>query len=216
MSNTINLAEIAWIIKNLRGVLYLKEVNEERLNFLSKKFRYRNIGIPPTLTIKEKKPFIKLIYPSKTIEEFILSFKNPAIESISLASCYVSPVIAFLEDYKDLKPFAIEEVKIEDKLTDKELKRHLRIADYAVIDIYHWSTNFAYECLKKGDIENMIEKRRERVKQDIKRYWRISKEQGRAFIAYLDLADFIAKHLEIKKLEPLKATLSIVTAVLVI
>ncbi|MDL1972059.1 MAG: hypothetical protein LWW78_02270 [Deltaproteobacteria bacterium] len=36
------LSEIAWIIKNLRGVLYIREITEERLKFISKRFRYRN------------------------------------------------------------------------------------------------------------------------------------------------------------------------------
>jgi len=36
------LSEIAWIIKNLRGVSYIREITEERLKFISKRFRYRN------------------------------------------------------------------------------------------------------------------------------------------------------------------------------
>jgi len=32
------LSEIAWIIKNLRGVLYIREITEERLKFISKRF----------------------------------------------------------------------------------------------------------------------------------------------------------------------------------
>ncbi len=209
------LSEIAWIIKNLRGVLYIREITEERLKFISKRFRYRNLGIPPSIDIEQKRPFIKLIYPSEVIEKFVLDFKSLALESIVLASCYVSPIITFLKDYEDLKPFAIDEVKIERELNEKDLRLHLRIADYTVIDFYSWSTNFAYTCLREANIEEMIRERKRRVKQDKRRYWRIESKDGRTFISYLDLATFVSKRPRIKIDEEIKATLAIITAVVI-
>jgi hypothetical protein len=189
----MKLAEIAWIIKNLRGVVYLREVDEEKLKSIARRFKYRNIGILPSMVIEEKQPFIKLMYPSKDFERF-MKF-NRAVEAIALASCYVSPIITFQQDYKDLKPFSIDEVLINRELSEKDLKLHLRIADYSVIDFYRWAVGSLLSSLKEGKIEEHLEERRKRIEKDKKRYWRIASKEGKTFIAYLDLAHFFVEEL---------------------
>jgi hypothetical protein len=211
LSTGMKLAEIAWIIENLRGVVYLNKVNKEKLRTIARRFRYRNIGILPSMAVEEEKPFIKLVYPSKAVEKFKF---NPAVEAIALASCYVSPIITFQQDYEDLRPFAIDEVYTNKELDEKDLKLHFRIADYSVIDFYKWAVDSFCLSMEKGKIREHLEERRKRVEKDKRRYWRISSKEGKTFIAYLDLAQFLVEELDKERLEELISTFGIVTAVI--
>jgi hypothetical protein len=168
------------------------------------------------MIIEEEQPFIRLIYPSKVVERFISKF-NSAIEAIALASCYVSPIITFQQDYEDLKPFAIDEVYVNKKLSEKDLKLHFRIADYSVIDFYKWAVDSLCLSIKEGKIREHLEERRKRVEKDKRRYWRIASNEGKVFIAYLDLAQFLVEELNLdeEQLEDLASMFGIVAAVVV-
>ena len=187
--------QTAWLIKNLRGVLYCKE-DQTIVDLVAKKFRYRNVGVPRWLAEDigkrvEKKPFVKIDYPFEDVRQFIESLNpSPEVETIALASCYLCPILTSARDYKELKPFAIDEVYVGElgNISDRDLKLHLRIADYSVTDFYVWATTTLYESVKHGKLEEHIKERVERVKKDKKRYWRVAKESGDVFIAYVDLS----------------------------
>ncbi len=187
--------QTAWLIKNLRGVLYFKE-DKSVIDLAIRKFRYRNVGVPRWLAEEmgdkaDKKPFVRIDYPFEEIRQFLESL-NPTkeIETIALASCYLCPVITSLQDYKYLKPHAIDEIYAEE-INDKDLKLHLRIADYSVTDFYVWATTSLYESVKCGKLEEHIRERAERIKKDEKRYWRVARESGGVFVAYLDISSLL-------------------------
>ncbi len=204
-------ARTAWLIKNLRGVLYFKE-DASIVDFVAKKFRYRNIGVPRWLNVKEKKPFVFIDYPFEDIKRFVESLnKSPEVETIALASCYLCPILTSARDYKNLKPFVLDEVYAEE-LSDKDLKLHLRIADYSVTDFYVWATTSLYESVKQGRLEEHIKERLEKIKKDKKRYWRVLKESGDVFVAYLDLTKLLTTVSEIPEIAA--CAFSVVTAVI--
>ncbi|AEA46095.1 hypothetical protein [Archaeoglobus veneficus] len=211
--------QIAWLIKNLRGVLYFKE-DQTIVDFVAKKFRYRNVGVPRWLAEEigekiEKKPFVKIDYPFEDVRQFVESLNpSPEVETIALASCYLCPVLTSARDYRELKPFAINEVYVGEigDIGDKDLKLHLRIADYSVTDFYVWATTALYESVKHGKLEEHIKERAERIKKDKKRYWRVAKESGDTFIAYLDLSRLLSNISEMPEIAA--CAFGIVTAVI--
>ena len=202
------LRDYAIIVKNLRGVILanLEEANIENcLTWLQKRFKYRDLAIPPSLTnIKNfkglRKP-IKLFYPTEElkilvdmlVEEFNLS--SSIFEAIILASAYVSPIMAVGNWAKEnLEKFAVEKVLSNASLDNKSWKLHFRIADYSVLDAYKWFTNHSKKLWsKKLDAQKFKEERIKKVKNDSKRYWRLSKgeEKTKPLILYLDLAQAI-------------------------
>jgi hypothetical protein len=103
----------------------------------------------------------------------------------------------------------------------------MRIADYAAIDLYLWSTSSARGVLaalaSRSDVAHLLKERRERAERDKRRYWRVAAGEGQELVLYLDLLpplvekagpdalkDFIEAHGEL-----MLATLALVPAVVV-
>ena len=63
-------------------------------------------------------------------------------------------------------------------LMETEVKRNIRLVNYAIIDFYTETIKFAKE--------RNLEKRREIVKKDLKRFWRLKEGKGVAVI-YVDV-----------------------------
>ncbi|MEM4757367.1 MAG: hypothetical protein QW254_04940, partial [Desulfurococcaceae archaeon] len=101
----------AAIVKNLRGVVLL-ELGEKgvdkSLDWLIKRFRYRNLGLAPIIAEKYRdrikkhlagNPFRELAYPIASIKEFRgklaekLELSEEVLETLVFSSIYVSPVI---------------------------------------------------------------------------------------------------------------------------
>ena len=163
------------LVKNLRGIIYFNpalEVKKE-IDWLKKKFKYRDLGIGKTLAEKSKLPQI-----FKVLD--LLKERRVEIEAIKLASAFVSPLIVLKEkSLKDFEDLIIEKIKIKEKLNDRELKRNLRLINYSITDFYQESIELA----KKKDLKG----RKELIKKDLKRFWRLKFEKrGKAFIFYLD------------------------------
>jgi len=196
-------------LKNLRGVVlfYPDDGVEEELKWIINKFRYRNVGVTPTLLEKvggeqirarlSKKPFVSLPIPFPSIAEWITASARYAnidplvMESIILSSCFVSPLLVLKRTLmKDMLPFVVWTLESSTELNDQEIKRHLRIADYAVLDFYQTMTQGAYDALEMGDIQRLLEERKEKAKEDgQKRFWRLTAEgevQPRELVVYLD------------------------------
>ncbi len=162
-----------YLVKNLRGIVYFSEkVNAEKeLEWLKKKFRYRDLGVSETLKLKEK--WKRLITLSRIDE-------NPAIDSAFQASFFLCPLIILKEkSLRDFEKGIVAKLKTSQKLSDKELKFNLRLVNYSITDFYLK----AIELGKKHDLE----KRKELAEKDLKRFWRIEEsKKGKVLIAYID------------------------------
>ena len=231
----------AAIVKNLRGILLIEvgeKASEALVGWLVQRFRYRNIGIPPALFEHHKdffegykgKPFIELAYPVKTLHKLTklvvkeFAVIEEAAEAVVLASTYVSPIIALGKgSFEKLEPLKVEEVESKVELQDRDWKLHFRIADYTVLDFYQWSLENARRLWEKDvDLELLKHERKERIKKDKRRYWRLQKgETSFPFLLYLDLAQLAAEHAnflrKLKRLPPEEALagMGIITAVIV-
>ncbi|RLF16239.1 MAG: hypothetical protein DRJ97_01400 [Thermoprotei archaeon] len=206
----------ASLVKNLRGVVLIDpEEGEEGVKWLKDRFKYRNLGVPPTMLRgagdffkgkMEGKPFVELVYPTKSLEKLkelcteLLGVEERVVEGVILASAYVSPILAIGDGVKQqLAKIAVDTVESRAKLDLKGWKLHLRIADYTVLDLYRWSTEHAEELWRDVDLNLFIEERRKRVSRDKARYWRLAKgdEKPWSFLYYVDLARLLAsKQLE--------------------
>lgn len=227
-------------VKNLRGVLLVEvehQASRALVEWLVQRFRYRNIGIPPTLFERGReffegykgKPFLELAYPVKTLQKLVelvaeeFRVEEEVAEAVVLASAYVSPIIVLGErPFKKLKPLGVEQVESRVELQDRDWKLHFRIADYTVLDFYQWSLANAQGLWRRADLELLRRERRERIKKDKRRYWRLQKgEKSFPFLLYLDLAQLAVKRLNLlrrlRRLPPEEALagMGIVAAVIV-
>ncbi len=206
--------EYAPLVKNLRGVVFSRfgEETNEILSWLTKRFRYRNLGVPPSIVeklsdfFKDKlggKPFIKLVYPFKNLEKlgnFLSESFNvefDVVETVVMASAYVSPIFAVGEEAsKSLETFCVDYVESNIRLNDFGWKLHFRIVDYTVLDMYKWSTFHVKQLWSsKLDLTSFVKERQKKVLLDKKRYWRLQKgnEKPVKVVLYLDPAQLIAK-----------------------
>jgi len=217
-------------VKNMRGVLYSRSSASElreKARWLARRFRYRSIGVTKWLLREysdvaelRRRPF-KAIKPPTAEAKRVLEAAGrlgPAVEHAVAASLYVSPlIIAGEEGLGELKPYVVAEVKCSRELSDREWRLHFRIADYAVLDMAEWaieSTRRAVEGIRSGGgLSEVVEERKARVQRDLRRYWRISEEEGRTVVAYIDLLAACRKlPLDLEWATP---ALSVVAAVIV-
>lgn len=189
------------LVKNLRGIVLAKEeTSHEKLKWLMKKHRYKNLGLPPSyrpktpLAFLEKDPFCRLWFPSGSIgmlSQLLVRKVNPlASEALLLSFCYLAPLI-ILEDvfFEELEPFTVWAVRSHDRLKGEDFIFHLRVASYAMIDFCRnlWGTRETFENPRA--VLQLVERRRDMACEDgEKRFWRIKKDdQGKVVCAYFDL-----------------------------
>ena len=216
-------------MKNLRGVVLLNpsdDLTSSFLRWLNRRFKYRVLGVSPSVLdelrrrglslTKQVKP---LHYPSKELSELTICLSNTLsnvtvniIESIVLASAYVSPLIVFGEPSRTVTSLSIHVVKTAVKLNNPLLKLHMRIADYSILDYYVKDLELI-ERLWKGSLSRreFTELRKDTVMKDSKRYWRLTPQSRRntgrkssgkvevlekpqPFLAYVDLLSLLIKH----------------------
>ncbi len=202
------LARYAALVKNLRGVVYFdpSEDVEGCLRWLARRFRYRTVGVPPTLMRSsfEKKPFRQLFYPDESVEELrgliseTLPVSGEVCEALLLASCFASPVLVLGENAaEEMRAVAVDSVISRMKMQARDWKLHLRIADYTVLDLYEWSTENALLLWIGEAGEEFKKERKKRIEKDKKRYWRLERgdEVPWQFMLYFDVALLLAEHL---------------------
>ncbi len=206
----VSLIEWASLFKNLRGVvLFPKEPDEEKMKWLARKHRYRRLGVAPSFSpvverpALKKSPFVTLSFPAEELERFseILSKRAEryVAESLILSCCYSSPLIVTDEGlFENLKPFTLWSLRSNERLGEKDLIFHLRVASYVIIDFFGLAKE-AYEAL--GDpkrLKKCCEKRRKASERDgRKRFWRIPEDpNGKIICAYLDLLPALLEELE--------------------
>lgn len=233
-------AQYAALVKNLRGVVYIEELNDyswKIIKWLIQRFKYRNLGLAPSIVNKFGEqledylignPFRKLVYPVHNMSRITCLFQgilpNELVESIILSSTYISPLLVIGDKIHNI----IHDIGIDHVYTDKSLdinswKLHLRIANYTVLDMYEKciiENIEALECLRSGNTEcvmEIIKQRYSRVQKDKKRYWRIISDSGRPFLTYIDPlnilinAETISKEVELS--EDYAAGLAIIPAI---
>ena len=235
----------AAVVKNLRGVIYssLEPGDfQEKLSWLRKRFRYRNLGLTPSIleryglraSGKRGSTLIELVEPVEGLGELIDAYsdltglRRDALEAYCYASVYVSPVLILGQgSAADFGPLVADQVLVARELTDRDYKLHMRIADYTVLDFYLWATSGAQEALEAlssgRSAEAILAERRERIRADKRRYWRIIADEGRPLVLYLDLLPLLAEGASPDELSALlrehgplmPATLAIVSAVVV-
>ncbi len=208
-------ARYAAIVKNLRGVVVFNLDESgvwDSIVWLVQRFRYRNLGLTPTLVQRYRailrdylngNPFRELVYPIEglrgldNILKQLLDVPLEVAEGLMFASIYISPLILVGKTYQaGIEDNANTTIRVcKDKKMDlKQWKLHLRIADYTIVDFYEKNIEENLEVLEaviKGNvntskIREIIEKRLERVKRDTKRYWRIKCSNGTPFLYYVD------------------------------
>lgn len=212
------LARYAAIVKNLRGVLIFTDADEaeERVRWLTERFKYRNLGVSPALSsqIEVERPFVELTYPDDELERLTrllmdAGLSEVAAEASVLASAHISPLLALdRRAVRLLRPLEAGSVETSKKLNNREWKLHLRIADYTVLDFYIWSIENAERLWTEEDPKRIIGERLGRIGKDSKRYWRIIGE-GKKFLIYLDPVRLLWKRnlLEpLRKLQPSKVS----------
>ena len=227
----------AALVKNMRGVVYFDPSEEEAyqgLKWLNERFKYRVLGVPPSLLKslnRVSKPLIPLAYPHHEIESFTstiarsLNLELSLSEALCLSSCYVSPILALGSRAQErLKSIAVHEVYTKTSMGLKDWKLHLRIADYSVLDLYEWSTLQAQKIWEPDvDIKKLLEERTKAIKRDEKRYWRLQRGdlEPKLFMVYLDLLQRISRSEEamnnVKSFSPnlASACMAVVVAVMV-
>ena len=204
-------AKYAAIVKNLRGVVLVNLGDENswsRVKWLIRKFRCRDLGLPPCIVerFRDKlssylngNPFRELIYPVPLLYNLVHVFEakgflRELVEALILSSTYISPLLVLTAKYlNDIDHICIEKVKTCKELDDSSWKLHLRIADYTILDMYEKCIEEnikVLNLLKSNNVEevnNVLEGRITRVKKDKKRYWRITCDSGMTFLYYVDL-----------------------------
>jgi hypothetical protein len=231
----VSFAKYAALVKNLRGVVLFDPSEpgvESSLGWLVKRFRYRNLGVTQALLGKHRerlaehlggRPFRELVLPVPSLEKVpgllagALGVPAELAELLVYASTYISPALLIGERYlEDTARIAVGSVRVCREMDAGSWKLHLRIADYTALDFYEKCVDEAFSILGGADPQPVLKSRVERVKRDMKRYWRIACPEGRPFLSYVDNLKLAVEAGVHKRLElEAAAALSIVPVVLV-
>lgn len=55
-------------------------------------------------------------------------------------------------------------------------------------------TSNAKEAIERGKLEECLKERRDRIKRDVNRYWRIKESKGDTFLAYIDPLEILYRY----------------------
>ncbi len=210
--STVSFSRYAALVKNLRGVILVDpsdELTPNYLRWLSRRFRYRVVGLSPIVKeglrrhgLTPTKQVKSLNYPSedlalltKDLSSELSRFSEEVIESAILASAYISPLLVFSDVYvKEVEKLSIHIVKSSIKLNNQLIKLHMRIADYSILDYYDENLSIIEDLWRGVSFEEFVSKREELAVRDSRRYWRLGGEGVKAvkyephtFLAYVDL-----------------------------
>lgn len=216
----MSFSKYAALIKNLRGVV-LANIDEpsvwDSIKWLIKRFKYRDLGLTPTMVniYRDKlaqylngNPFVELTPPINAVSTLIeilakaVPVNLEVLELLVYASTYISPAIIIGATYfEELRNLAVDAIYVCKDMDISSWKLHLRIADYTILDFYRECVDEILEVLLSPNprlrlelLTKVIERRRNRISKDKKRYWRISCDKGRPFLLYIDMANLIKKY----------------------
>lgn len=201
----MRLGPLLRLSKNLRGVIYVGDARTSRqgLYWVKKRFQYRAVGYTRSSRHKlsevgeadalGKNPFRRLMVPSEPIAMLIDLARDvvpdPELaECMLLASLHISPLfILSPEVAEDLSEFSLYTMEASPQ-DDDDLKKHLRILDYAILDSHGTSSPRCADALARacreaaagGDgcaerlLVHALDKEREMCGADCeKRFWRL-------------------------------------------
>lgn len=215
----MSFAKYAALVKNLRGVV-LGGLSDEgtwsSIQWLVKRFRYRNLGVTPSMAKRYRdrlgrylngNPFVELVPPVNPVAEFVEMLSSSTTMSVEVAellayaSAYVSPAIVVGERYADeLAKVAVDVVYVCKDMDVSLWRLHLRIADYTVLDFYGQCIDEVLKALSDqlgGGAEvlkSIASDRRSRIAKDKRRYWRIACSSGTRFLLYVDMVSVVLSH----------------------
>ncbi len=153
------MQDIVAMAKNMRAVLYLKEEDENFIKFVLKYNRRRSIAVPDFAKTPDGKSFVSAIIPKEAKKFYSGLSKEEKV--IFLSMLYIAPVLTKPSYLVDFEKHEIMPILAKEKLDIREGLRHLRIAEYSMLD-YRLSIE-----------ENM----EEYISKDLKRFWRIEGEK---------------------------------------
>lgn len=214
--------ERTYLIKNMRGIIVPWKRGERALRvikWLKKKYRFRILGFDISLIEQWKevseffqnkpftplKPQISEDFFQQLIKDFEGILKKDFISGLILANNFASPMILVggEKNWIDLKGFLTVGL-IKDQISQKDLKFHLRVTDYAITDCYLWSINQIDKLLNfdftEKNLNNIINKRKEFTIKDIKeRYHRVlgGEKETEYAVTYFDFFTFLTDFREI-------------------
>jgi len=231
----MSFAKYAAMVKNLRGVV-IADLGEEgvwdSIKWLIARFKYRDLGLPPTILssnrqVLEKylggRPFRELVAPIKSVEEVVESLVGAGVsravaEGLVYASTYISPLIIVGNTFLDeVRVLSVSNVRTCKELDLRSWKLHLRIADYVILDFYEQAVDEALAVIKgSADVSKVLEERARKILADMRRFWRIMCDEGKDFLLYVDNLRVATGRNVLGKLdEDSAAALAIVPAVII-
>lgn len=216
----MSFAKYAAVVKNLRGVVAIdlsEKSAAEGLRWLAMLYRYRDLGVVPsavrvlaheTEQYLGGRPLRKLELPVPELKALPgllhsrLELPLEAAEALVYASTYVSPALVIGKKlFESLLPFAAGKVLVCKEMDRHSWKLHLRIADYTILDFYEACVDEALKVIEGLDPEPVLVSRLERVKKDVKRYWRVQCDEGQPLLLYVDNLALAIKAGGLKNLE---------------
>lgn len=200
MSNEVDFVKYVSLLKTIRGVILSKQIlNEQIKKWIRRSIRWRPVGASINMIETLKKSG----FSSKLIKNIVFPFDShreiaaiiaenvdlTIAETIVLSSLYIVPILILdNETLRDLqkKNIVIYEIHTDKKLSDKDIKLHMRIAEYSMKDYHFDVIESAEKAIISGEIDSELKRRKKLCMKDAKRYWRIRKESGDTIIVYLD------------------------------
>ena len=205
------LLEYISLLKNIRGVLMVaRKPKDAAIKWLKRYIRWRPIGaVEGVVSLLRKHGFgskllKELVSPFESIDKFVGIIEEQNIdrltaETIVASSIYIAPIVILDDEAaRELQNRGLitHEIKTSKSLSERDIKLHMRIAEYSMKDYHFEVIEKTGELIVSGDIKGLISYRREICEKDAKRYWRICQKKGETIIMYIDVLKVLEDNIE--------------------
>lgn len=190
MAAHARLPEYVALAKNVRGIFAYDPANDPPSGlktWMARIHQYRNVGIPPTIGRRtdldlSAKTFERLPYPVAGLDDLIehLSGEQPRwlVEALVLSSAYVAPLFVHRPALAAFEPAAVWQLRAARPLPEEQIKRHMRIAGYGMLDFHRAFTQEAAEALQEGSLDAERDRREAACREDGEhRFWRLLEDE---------------------------------------
>lgn len=191
MPATARLSEYVALAKNVRGIFAYDPANDPPSGlktWLARIHRYRNVGMPPAVEDQTEldlsaKTFERLPYPVTELQELVdhLSTQYPQwlVESLVLSSSYVAPLFVHRPALSAFEPAAVWQLRVAEMLPGDQIKRHMRIVGYGMLDFHRAFTEAAADAVVNESVDEERGRREAVCRKDgEKRFWRLFDDEG--------------------------------------
>lgn len=186
-------ADYLWLAKNVRGCLLFdpsSRPDDRLLDWLRRKHRYRCIGLTPALRQAcqlRGKTIQTLLPPNQAIAQLLDALRDSsrmpylAAEAVTLSCAYGCVLMVTAAALAMLKTAAVCQIRAATLPDEADLLRHIRIADYAVLDFVASQAAAVPAALgSAAAVRSLISQRAEQCRQDMaRRFWRWLDRPGR-------------------------------------